>query len=590
MAIFQFQMQLIKRADGRSAVSAAAYRSAEKIENEYTGLADDYSRKQWVEYKEVLLPDNAPPEYQDRGQLWNAVEKAEKSRDARLAREIEVALPQELSMEENIALARAFAQDFQQDGMAVDLCVHNPPLRDKDGHFVDNDGNRVTDEKDLVFRNPHAHLLLTVRSFDENGNWMPKTQKEYICKRDGETAAFTASEYAKAKADGWEKMYAYWHGKEKVWKTPSEAFAENLVRISKNPRSSMYGRRDKKMEFWNSPEALMQYRKSWETHVNRALEMAGRLERVDCRSYEAQGKDTVSGIHLGSYAAKHSSTSAYRINEEIKSINQVNQSIRKTIQDLEVSIQEKEGRLSEGLAEHLGKLEADLASAHYSVEILEMELRQLHQEQMPLAASVKRIQSVQDAIREKDRISRETIARLQAGLPEGALSGKDAFMKTETAIQAERDAMAFRSQRLAKILEEEGFSDLQDFRRAASQLEQIRQQEETVAKTISSYKQCIQDYTRQYERYCQYLPKDAASMAHFQERRQHWSSQYAEKAADHLKQASRSFQEHTFRRILRETRYGIDHTFYLAGRAGHLLHQMKEYADEQFDGSYKRRP
>ena len=75
MAIFQFQMQVIKRADGRSVVSAAAYRSAEAIENRYTGLTDDYSRKEWVVSKEILLPEHAPPAYQDRAVLWNAVQK-----------------------------------------------------------------------------------------------------------------------------------------------------------------------------------------------------------------------------------------------------------------------------------------------------------------------------------------------------------------------------------------------------------------------------------------------------------------------------------------------------------------------------------
>ena len=63
MAIFQFNMQVIGRSEGRSVVSAAAYRAAEKINNDYTGTIDDYTRKKWVEYSEVYLPPNAPPEY-----------------------------------------------------------------------------------------------------------------------------------------------------------------------------------------------------------------------------------------------------------------------------------------------------------------------------------------------------------------------------------------------------------------------------------------------------------------------------------------------------------------------------------------------
>ena len=88
MAIFQCQIQIIKRSEGRSAVAAAAYRAAEKIENEYTGIVEDYSRKNWVEHSEIMLPENAPAEFRNRSVLWNAVEKSEKSKNARLAREV----------------------------------------------------------------------------------------------------------------------------------------------------------------------------------------------------------------------------------------------------------------------------------------------------------------------------------------------------------------------------------------------------------------------------------------------------------------------------------------------------------------------
>lgn len=164
MAIFQCHIQVISRGEGRSVVSAAAYRSASRIENNYTGLTDDYTQKGWVEYSEIILPANAPGEWNDRAVLWNAVEEAEKSRDCRLAREIEVALPQELSLQENIRLVQEFVRDsFVSDGMIADINIHNPPVRDSSGIPVDADGNRVTDRKAMVFRNPHAHILLTLR-------------------------------------------------------------------------------------------------------------------------------------------------------------------------------------------------------------------------------------------------------------------------------------------------------------------------------------------------------------------------------------------------------------------------------------------
>ena len=80
MAIFQFHMQVIKRNDGKSVVAAAAYRSASKIENQYTGIMEDYTKKKWVTHSEIVLPEHAPKEFQDRGYLWNSVEEAEKDR------------------------------------------------------------------------------------------------------------------------------------------------------------------------------------------------------------------------------------------------------------------------------------------------------------------------------------------------------------------------------------------------------------------------------------------------------------------------------------------------------------------------------
>ena len=213
MAIFQFGIQVIGGSEGRSAVAAAAYRSARKIENEYTGTTEDYSKKKWVAYSEVMLPENAPKRFQDRAVLWNEVERTEKGRNARLAREIEVALPIELSMEENIRLIQDYVQNtFISEGMIADVSIHCPPVTDAEGVPINEHGKRVRDEGSMVFRNPHAHILLTVRPMDERGNWMPKTQKEYLCKRGNEEKAFTAEEFKTAKSEGWEKEYQYWKG------------------------------------------------------------------------------------------------------------------------------------------------------------------------------------------------------------------------------------------------------------------------------------------------------------------------------------------------------------------------------------------
>ncbi len=99
MAIYVCQIKAITRSEGRSAVAAAAYRSGEKIKNQWDGVEHDYTRKGGVVYKNILLPDHAPQEYRDRATLWNAVEMSEKASDCRLCRECIVALPRELSLE-----------------------------------------------------------------------------------------------------------------------------------------------------------------------------------------------------------------------------------------------------------------------------------------------------------------------------------------------------------------------------------------------------------------------------------------------------------------------------------------------------------
>lgn len=138
-------------------------------------------------YSRVFLPAHAPPAWQDRAVLWNSVEEAERTKDSRLAREIIVALPIELTLEQNIRLIEEYVQTQIVDaGMCADVSIH-----DTDGH------------------NPHAHILLTIRPMKENGTWQSKTEKEYLCFRDGIEKGFTASEFLSAQKDGWEKQYLY---------------------------------------------------------------------------------------------------------------------------------------------------------------------------------------------------------------------------------------------------------------------------------------------------------------------------------------------------------------------------------------------
>ena len=141
--------------------------------------------------------------------------------------------------------------------------------------------------------------MLTVRPLDENGKWQYKTEKEYLCVRDGEERGFTAKEFKAAQSEGWEKQYRYKVGRKKVYMAPSEAEAKGLTRLSKHPKSSKYGRQNPVSERWNSEEQLVLWRKAWADATNRFLERAGNEERVDHRSHAERGLDEQPTVHEG---------------------------------------------------------------------------------------------------------------------------------------------------------------------------------------------------------------------------------------------------------------------------------------------------
>ena len=147
MAIYHMHATVISRASGGSAVAAAAYRSGEKLIDERTGEAHDYSRRDGVDGAEIIAPDGAPDWVRDRDRLWNAGEAAEKRKDSQVAREVRVALPRELDPDQRRELVRGFVQaEFAGRGMVADVSYH--------------DGNSV---------NPHAHILLTTRELNSDG-------------------------------------------------------------------------------------------------------------------------------------------------------------------------------------------------------------------------------------------------------------------------------------------------------------------------------------------------------------------------------------------------------------------------------------
>lgn len=150
MSIFHLTVRSVSRASGRSAVAAAAYRSGERLTNDRDGRTHDYTNKPVVETF-ILTPTDAPAWSQDRAGLWNAVEAAERRKDAKVAREYELALPAEVDAAERRRLAEAFGQRLvERYGVAVDVAIHPP--------------NQEGDQ-----RNHHAHLLTTTRAIGPDG-------------------------------------------------------------------------------------------------------------------------------------------------------------------------------------------------------------------------------------------------------------------------------------------------------------------------------------------------------------------------------------------------------------------------------------
>ena len=257
MAMYHFQVQVISRGKGKSSVAAAAYRSGEKLEDKRTELIHNYTKKQGVEYTEIIAPPNTPEWAINRSKLWNEVEKIEKSKNSQVAREINIALPEELSKEQQKDLIREYVKEnFVAKGMVADIAIHNK-----------DDGN------------PHAHVMLTIRPFNEDGTWGAKAKKEYILDKNGEK-----------------------------------------IKQNKDFKSRKIESTD-----WNKKETMEIWRENWATNVNKALEKAGCDEKVDHRSYKDQGIDQIPTVHLGKTSSEMKKKGIYNerveTNKKIKELN-----------------------------------------------------------------------------------------------------------------------------------------------------------------------------------------------------------------------------------------------------------------------------
>ena len=329
MAIYHLEAKVIGRGAGRSAVAAAAYMSCAQITNEYDGVQHDYTRKQGLVWEQTFLPESAPAAWADRAVLWNAVEENEKTKDSRLAREFVVALPIEMDEVQWRELLTDFIREqLVAEGMCVDAAIH-----DTDGH------------------NPHAHIMATVRPLNPDGTWQYKTQKEYLCIRNGEERGFTAEEFRMAQAEGWEKEYQYRVGRKKVYLPPSRA--GDYERLSKTPRSTRFGRQNLIAARWNSDEQLVLWRESWADTVNCHLERMGSDARIDHRSHAARGLLEQPTVHEGvtARAMERQGFTADRceLNRQIKADNTFLRELRKQVERIAKAVMDTIPALARGL-------------------------------------------------------------------------------------------------------------------------------------------------------------------------------------------------------------------------------------------------
>ena len=387
MAIYHLEAKVISRGTGRSAVAASAYMSCSQILNDYDGIYHDYTRKQGLVWQQVFLPEYAPREWLDRAVLWNAVEETEKTKDSRLAREFVVALPVELDKNGwQKILTEFIRQNFVADGMCADVAIHNI-----DGH------------------NPHAHIMLTVRPLNENGTWQHKTEKEYLCIRNGEEKGFTSSEYAKAVTDGWEKQYPYMVNGKKKYLPPSQA--EGYERASKYPKSTKYGRQNPISERWNSDEQLILWRKAWADEVNKYLEPEN---HIDSRSHSERGLDEQPTVHEGVIARRLEEkgiiSERCELNRQIKADNRLLRTLKSEFAKLKKAV----ANTLPAVAEALESIRMNLIVLRYKVLSGFVEHNEIIRTLRSIAPELESYKDIVDEIKKKSTERKALIKEKQS--------------------------------------------------------------------------------------------------------------------------------------------------------------------------------
>ena len=229
-------VDIVSRAKGESVIAKAAYNARDKLKDDYYGKTHDYSKKDDLVFSKIFLPEHIPKEFSKREYLWNEVEKIEKSKNSQLARNLLFTLPRELNEEDRIKLISEFIEEnFISKGMIADCNIHNPTASDNE-------------------EQPHAHILLTLREIDEQGNWKAKSKKEYILDENGEKIKLKSGNYKSRKVN---------------------------------------------LNDWNEPDKAKEWRENFSKKANEYLARNNIDKRIDPRTFGEQGREELPQVHLG---------------------------------------------------------------------------------------------------------------------------------------------------------------------------------------------------------------------------------------------------------------------------------------------------
>ena len=379
IAIYHCSIKIVSRGKGKSAVAAAAYRSGEKLTNEWDGLTHDYTKKGGVVHSEILLPAHAPPAFSDRSTLWNSVELSEKSNNAQLAREVEIALPVELSREEQNRLVREYcSSQFVSKGMIADFNLH------------DTGGG-----------NPHAHILLTMRPLDKRGAWLPKSKKEYVLDENGEKIRLPSGRYKTRKVD-----LVDWNNREnaEVWRRAWADLANEY--LAQN----------------NRPERI----------DHRSYERQG-IDQIPTVHV---------GVSATQMEKKGIVTERGELNRNIKAANRILREIRRLVRGLKdwiAELKERKAALLEALAEARAQASEPTIPqllARYMEQRGEERADWTSKGKLKGAVSdFNKVQAAMEFLRQKEISTVETLDRQLDGISETAVAIRDSMRKAERRIK-----------------------------------------------------------------------------------------------------------------------------------------------------------